>query len=84
MTLLIKRDEIVKKQAKEFNSEVDKVIENINTLLSNSTELPINCSLNTLGSTTIIRNEILRRMKESGWRAELHANPKDGEWFTIQ
>ena len=85
MTLIIRRDEIVKKQAKEFNREVDKAIECINNLLNSSTELPITCLLNVFGFTTIVRNEILRRMKESGWRVEFRADANEGkEWFTIQ
>lgn len=70
MKPIIRRSDLVDLQTKSFKSQLDRAIENVDSLLKVSDTLPVILKAEDLGSNFPVRNKVVDLLKDAGYRVE--------------
>ncbi len=74
---IIKRDDVVQRHASTEIKALQEAIDRINKILESCVELPVTVTNKELSGNNKVRYEIIRRLKEKGWRVEAIEDHQD-------
>lgn len=83
MSAIIKKDEIVQKLAKNRQQDILSRVENVNKILKEASDLPVRFGADVLGVQAVVREELLRLLKDAGWRVVLKNSLDKNEYEVL-
>ena len=67
---IVKRDDVIQRHASTETKLLQEAIDRINKILEASVDLPVTVTQKELSDNNKVRYEMVRRLKERGWRVE--------------
>ncbi len=77
MRSIVKRDDVVQRHASTETRALQEAIDRINKILETCMDLPVTVTQKELSDNNKVRYEIIRLLKEKGWRVEVPAEQED-------
>lgn len=67
---ILRKDEVVRRQSGSLDRLIEDTIKEVNSILSTATDIPISISVNSMSSSSQVRNELIRLLVQAGWKVE--------------